>query len=44
MVNKLGEFARRARKRLHAFAFGTTLALAAVLFSQVGQSCAISGQ
>ena len=44
MLIKLGELARRAGKRLHAFAFGTTLALGAALFSQVGQSCAVSGQ
>jgi hypothetical protein len=44
MLSKLGELARHTGKRLHAFALGTTLALAAVLFSQVGQSCAISGQ
>lgn len=44
MLNKLGGLVRRAGRRLHAFAIGTTLALAAVLFSQVGQSCAISGQ
>jgi hypothetical protein len=44
MLDKLSELARRASRRLHAFAIGTTLALGAVLFSQVGQSCAISGQ
>ena len=44
MLDKLGELTRKFGKRLHAFALGTTLALGAVLFSQVGQSCAISGQ
>jgi hypothetical protein len=44
MLNKLRKLARRAGRRLHAFALGSTLALGAVLFSQVGQSCAISGQ
>lgn len=44
MLEKLSELARRLGRRLHAFALGTTIALGAVLFSQVGQSCAISGQ
>jgi len=44
MLDKLSELARRLGSRLHAFALGTTLALGAVLFSLVGQSCAISGQ
>ena len=44
MLYKLSELARRTGRRLHAFAIGSTLALGAVLFSQVGQSCAISGQ
>ncbi|MFN2219204.1 MAG: hypothetical protein ACK2UA_11405 [Anaerolineae bacterium] len=44
MLDRVSELTRRAGKRLHAFAIGTTLALGAVLFSQVGQSCAISGQ
>jgi hypothetical protein len=44
MLDKLGKLARKLGRRLHAFALGTTLALGAVLFSLVGQSCAISGQ
>jgi len=44
MLAKLDELAHKVGKRLHAFAFGTTIALGTVLFSQVGQSCAISGQ
>ena len=44
MSDILSELAHSLGKRLHAFALGTTLALGAVLFSLVGQSCAISGQ
>ena len=44
MLEKLSELTRKLGNRLHAFAFGTTIALGTVLFSQVGQSCAITGQ
>jgi hypothetical protein len=44
MLEKLSELAQKLGNRLHAFAFGTTIALGTALFSQVGQSCAISGQ
>ena len=44
MLDKLSELTRKLGRRLHAFALGTTLALGAVLFSLMGQSCAISGQ
>jgi len=44
MLEKLGQLAQKLGNRLHAFAFGTTVALGTVLFSQVGQTCAISGQ
>jgi len=44
MLEKLGELAHKVGKTLHAFAFGTTIALGTVLLSQMGQSCAISGQ
>jgi hypothetical protein len=44
MLDKIREVARRLGTRMHAFALGTTMALGAVLLSQVGQGCAISGQ
>lgn len=44
MLDKLSKLARKLGTRIHSFALGTTIALGAVLLSQAGQSCAISGQ
>lgn len=44
MLDKWSESAQRFGARIHSFAVGTTIALGAVLLSQAGQSCAISGQ
>ena len=44
MLQKLGERLRKLGNRLHAFTLGTTIALAAALLSQAGQSCVLAGQ
>jgi hypothetical protein len=44
MLRKLGEKLNELGNKIHAFALGTTMALLAVLLSQVGQGCALAGQ
>ena len=44
MLKRLSVFAGELRRKIHSFALGTTLALGVILLSQLGQSCAISGQ
>lgn len=44
MFKRLGMLVDELRRRIHSFALGTTLALGVILLSQLGQSCAISGQ
>jgi hypothetical protein len=44
MLKRLGGLTGEVRRRIHSFALGTTLALGVILVSQLGQSCAISGQ
>ena len=44
MLRKLSEKLRKLSNRLHSFTLGTTIALFAVLLSQAGQSCALTGQ
>jgi hypothetical protein len=44
MLSKLSQKLRQTGTKIHSFTLGTTLALFAVLLSQAGQSCAISGQ
>jgi hypothetical protein len=44
MLSKLDELLRRWRTKIHSFTLGTTLALGAILASQVGQTCTLGGQ
>jgi len=44
MLRRLSELTDELVRKIHSFALGTTLALGVILLSQLGQSCAISGQ
>jgi hypothetical protein len=44
MLDRLGGLTSEVRRKIHSFALGSTLALGVILLSQLGQSCAISGQ
>lgn len=44
MLKRLGVLTGELCRKIHSFALGTTLALSVILLSQLGQSCAISGQ
>ena len=44
MLRRLSGLTDELRRKIHSFALGTTLALGVILLSQLGQSCAISGQ
>ena len=44
MLRELSEKLRKLSNKIHSFTLGTTIALLAVLLSQAGQSCTLSGQ